>query len=603
MKDDYYYYSRTEEAKSYPIYCRKHESLDSPEEIILDVNKLAEGKQFTQVNSVTVSPDHNIMAFTVDYSGDEKYLVRLVDLRTGEFLPDTISDVSGGGNPIVWHRTLKGFFYTSINKDLRPDTVMFHELGGEVAKDKIVLQEKNPTYSVDLAKSASDEYLIISSAGLSSDESQIVSLKDNDFNTQLVKARATNVKYKIEHNDSYIYMLTNDAGPNFRITRADIKDLGYDNWKEYIPLDTEKALLDFSISNNYILLNYTQKALPLVKVLHMKDGKAQILTFPDEAFTAKAYSTNFLEDDIRVEYSSLIRPKIIYTYDFYRNKLSVLKSTEVLGGYNPEEYEVRRLWADNKGVKIPVSLFYKKSLFKKDGTNPLYLYGYGSYGIAVNPSFRNDIISLVNKGFIFAIAHIRGGEELGYDWYQSAKFLNKKNTFEDYIACSEFLIQEQYTSKGNIVASGGSAGGLLVGAVINMKPELYKVAVAHVPFVDMLNTMLDESLPLTPGEFEEWGNPKKPEFFEYMKSYSPYDNVIAQDYPNIYSTAGVSDPRVGYWEAAKWVAKLREYKTDDNVILLHTNMSAGHFSSADRFEQITEYAEEYAFILKVFGIK
>ncbi len=601
-KDDYYYYTRTEEVKSYPIYCRKLGSMDASEEIILDVNHLAEGKKFVSVADVSLSPDHNLMAFGIDYSGDEKYLVKVLDLTTKQYLNDNIQDVSGGSE-IVWHNSINGFFYVPVNNDLRSDTVMFHEIGTSNNKDQKIAHEPDPLYQVTIAESASKEFMIVGIMGLSSSESHIVSLKDRDLKLRLVKARKLNVQYNIEHNGDFIYLLTNDTGPNFRLMRSELKDLEFDNWKEYIPLDSEKYLGSFGLTSDYLILNYKAAGLPLIKILHLKDGKAQAVTFPDEAFTARGYSTNFAENDLRIDYSSLIRPNTTYTFDFDNNKLSVLKATEVLGGYNPDDYAVKRLWADNNGVKVPISLFYKKSLFKQDGTNPLYLYGYGSYGISIPPRFSPVTISLANRGFVYAIAHVRGGDDLGYQWYQDAKFLNKKHTFEDFIACSEFLIKEKYTNAGNIAISGGSAGGLLVGAVANMKPELYKAVVAKVPFVDVLNTMLDATLPLTPGEYEEWGNPKQKEYFDYIRSYSPYDNVTKQNYPAIFATAGISDPRVGYWEAAKWVAKLRELKEDDNTLILKTNMDAGHQGATDRFEWLREYAEEYVFVLKVFGLK
>jgi oligopeptidase B len=350
-------------------------------------------------------------------------------------------------------------------------------------------------------------------------------------------------------------------------------------------------------------LNYKVKGLPLVKVLHLKDGRAQVLSFPDESYTAKGFSTNFIENDVRVSYSSLARPNTIYIYDFDKNKLNILKEQQIPSGHIPSDYEVKRVWADNDGVNVPISLVYKKSLFKHDGTNPLYLYGYGSYGIATEPAFRPNILSLVDRGFVYAIAHVRGGNELGYQWYLDGKFLKKKNTFDDFLVCAETLIAEKYTSEGNIVAMGGSAGGILVGAAVNMKPELFKAIVAHVPFVDVLNTMLDASLPLTPLEYNEWGNPNDKEYFDYIRSYSPYDNVEAKEYPYIFVTTGASDPRVGYWEAAKWVAKLREMKKNENQIVLKIDLDSGHSGASSRFDYIKEVAEEFAFIIKVFEVE
>lgn len=597
--DNYYYYTRTEEEKGYSIYCRRFGSMEAPEEIILDVNKLAEGKKFTKVAAVSIDPTHSKLAYNVDFSGDEKYVIRVFDLEKGEYLSDSIEDVAGD---IIWHRNLPGFFYTPVNKDLRMDTVMYHEVGSSNDTNKIIFEEKDPKYHVGITQSASKKYLFIDASGLSDSEISLLSLEDINLTKQLVQARKKDIQYSVEHNGDYLYMLTNDIGSNFRITRSAIKDIADNHWAEYMPLDKERSLIDFDITEDYLILNYKVKGLPLVKVLHLKDGKAQIVNFTDEAYTAQGFSTNFVENDIRVQYSSLARPNTTYTYDFDKNKLNILKEQNIPSGHNPSDYEVKRIWANNNDVKVPVTLVYKKSLFKNDGSNPLYLYGYGSYGHATEPAFRSSIVSLLDRGFVYAIAHVRGGDDLGYQWYLDAKLLTKQNTFNDFIACAETLVAEKYTSQGNIVIMGGSAGGLLVGAAVNMKPELFKVVVAHVPFVDALNTMLDATLPLTPGEYNEWGNPQEKEYFDYIKSYSPYDNVAEKEYPHIFATAGLNDPRVGYWEAAKWVAKLREMKKDDNVVILKTNLDAGHQGSSDRFDYIKEIAEEFAFISKVFGI-
>ena len=602
--DNYYYYTRTEEDKGYPIYCRRFGSLEAPEEIILDANKIAEGKKFAKVSEVSVDPTHSKLVYNVDFSGDEKYTIQVINLENGEHLPDKIDNVCKIENTcgdIVWSKNSLGFFYTPVNADSRTDAVFYHVLGTDSNNDKKIFEEKNPEYDVGIYESNSRDYLFISVSGHSDSEQYVLDLSSDDLKTQIVQARKAGVKYFTEHNGDYLYMMTNDAGQNFRITRAELKAL--DSWSEYIPLDKEKPLDDFDITNNFLILNYKSKGLPFIKVLHLKDGSAQVVAFQDESYSAKGYSTNFVEDDLRADYSSLARPKTTYTYDFVKNKTTILKETEIPTGHHPADYEVRRIWANNNGVKVPVSLVYKKSLFKHDGTNPLYLYGYGSYGITVEPAFKQSILSLVDRGFVYAIAHVRGGDDMGYSWYLDAKFLKKKNTFEDFIACTEELIKEKYTSKGNIVIMGGSAGGMLIGAALNMHPDLYKAAVAHVPFVDVLNTMLDETLPLTPGEYNEWGNPKEKDYFEYIKSYSPYDNVSEQAYPAIFATVGISDPRVGYWEAAKWIAKLRSVKTDENVALLKTNLDAGHQGASDRFEYIKEVAEEYAFIMKIFNVQ
>ncbi|MBA2629298.1 MAG: S9 family peptidase, partial [Rickettsiaceae bacterium] len=374
-------------------------------------------------------------------------------------------------------------------------------------------------------------------------------------------------------------------------------------WSTYIAEKKDKYLSSFDLTQNYLLMNYKVKGLAELVARNLNNETQQVLNFPENTYTAGIYSTNFKENDIRINYSSLARPDTVYSYDFNSNKLSTLKVQEIPSGFDPEEYATERVFVKTDGVEVPVSLFYKKSLFKGDGSNPLYLYGYGSYGLSIAPSFRSSAVSLVNRGFIYAIAHIRGGDDLGHDWYEDAKFLNKKRTFSDFIAVTEELINLNYTSKGNIVIVGGSAGGMLVGNVINQRPELFKAVIAHVPFVDVLNTMLDENLPLTPGEYKEWGNPKEKDYFEYMKSYSPYDNVSKQNYPSLFVSAGLSDPRVGYWEAAKWVARLRDRKLGDNVIIFKTNMSFGHSGASGRFDYLKEAAEDLVFITKIFKVK
>lgn len=372
-------------------------------------------------------------------------------------------------------------------------------------------------------------------------------------------------------------------------------------WENYIA-ESKQYLAGYDVSNDYLTLNYRDCGLPVIKVKHFDSGLEKHIKFPDQSFSASGSVANFVENDLRIAYSSLARPATAFSYDFANNKLSILKTQKIPSGFNPDEYMVERVLATSSdGTEVPISLLYKKSLFKKDGSNRLYLYGYGSYGIAVPPTFRNTAISLVNRGFVYAIAHIRGGDDLGHDWYEAAKFLTKKRTFEDFIASAEYLIAQQYTAKGNITICGGSAGGLLIGAVLNEKPELFKAAIAHVPFVDMLNTMLDESLPLTPGEFKEWGNPKDKKYFEYILSYSPYENIKSQKYPALMVTAGLSDPRVGYWEAAKWVARLRERKTDSNKIIFKTNMEAGHRGASGRFDYLKEEADDLLFILFSYG--
>ncbi len=596
QKDDYYYYSRTEEDRDYTIYCRKHGATQNPEEIILDVNKLAEGKKFTTIGAFAMSPDHKLMAYSVDFTGGEKYVITIFDLENQKFLTDEIKNTIGS---IVWHENGQGFFYTPVDENWRHDKVMFHRVGTKSSEDKLIYHEKDVLYSVSVNKSSSKKFMFINTGGHDSSESYFFPMSDKSFTPVLIKKRTDEILYSVDHGVNNFYMYTNDGAKNFKLLITnDIKQ----DWQEYIKEEEGKYLSAFDITEQYILLNYKHNGLPLIVVKELKDGKTKEIKFHDESYTAYGYSTNFEHNDLRIDYSSLSRPNTVYQYSFNNEKLDILKVQEIPSGFNSEEYETKRIFAQSGNVEVPITLLYKKSLFKQDGSNPLYLYGYGSYGYAVPPVFRNSAISLVDRGFVFAIAHIRGGDDLGHDWYEAAKFLTKKRTFDDFIASAQKLIKEKYTSKGNIVIVGGSAGGMLIGDVINEKPELFKAAIAHVPFVDVLNTMLDETLPLTPGEFKEWGNPKEKEYFDYIKSYSPYDNIKAQNYPNLMVTAGLTDPRVGYWEAAKWVARLRNKKIDDNLIIFKTNMDFGHRGASSRFDYLKEAADDIVFILKIFAM-
>ncbi|BBJ31798.1 oligopeptidase B [Rickettsia asiatica] len=599
-KKDYYYYHRVEGDKNYPIYCRKYQSMEAGEEVILDVNLLAPNGSFTDVAKVAMSPDQNLMAYSVNFTGNEQYNIKIYSLKEQNYLPDEVKEIAP---TIIWHEKLNGFFYITINENQRWDKVMFHRLGEDSTQDKLIFKVKNPLHFISCEKSASSKYIFINSGDHNENEIYVISMQDDNFTPKLVRAAENKIFYEIEHNGDYFYIKTNYKAKNFHVVKLPVNNFENTNWEDiYIKEEQDKYLKSFDVTNNYLILNYRDQGLPLIKIKRFKDLQENITHFPDESFQANSFSTNFEEDDIRVNYSSLARPNTTYSYDFDNDKLTILKSQEIPSGFNPEEYKVERIFADNEDVKVPITLFYKKSLFKKDGSNPLYLMGYGAYGISMPVNFKNTAVTLADRGFIYAVAHIRGSDDLGHDWYEAAKFLTKKRTFEDFIACSRALINEQYTSNNNIVIMGGSAGGMLIGYVLNEKSEIYRAAIAHVPFVDVLSTMLDESLPLTLLEYNEWGNPKEKEYFEYIKSYSPYDNVKAQNYPALFITCGISDPRVGYWEPAKWVAKLRELKTDNNPLLLKINMDTGHKGSAGRFDYLKEAADELVFIFKVFNV-
>lgn len=600
QRDDYFYYTRTEEEESYPIYCRKKGSLDAEEEVILNVNDLANGQKYVSVGAISISHDHRFMAYSVNFNGDEKYTIKVVDLENQQSIPDTIENTKGN---IVWHKTLGGFFYAPTDPSMRCFDVNFHKLGTSPKEDTNIFHEKDHRFFVSIGKTNSREYLVIDTSTPSENESYILPLSSEEMKPILVKEKRENVTYSTEHNGEHIYILTNDLGPNFRLARSHIRDLEESIWKNYIPVDEDKYLSSFDVTEDYFILNYKVNGLPQIKILNIKDASAKVVSFPDEAFTAYGYSTNYANNDIRIDYSSLIRPKITYAYNFSNATKSILKEKEVFGGYDHQNYMVKRLWAPNGEINVPISLFYRKDKFEQNGGNPLYMTAYGSYGMGYPPYFRSDFVSLADRGFVVAIAHVRGGDDLGYKWYEDAKLLDKKNTFEDFIACSNYLISEKYTSEGNIAIQGGSAGGMLVGAAINMKPELFKAAIANSPSVDVLGKLLDSNLMGTPYHYRELGNPEEREYFDYIASYSPYENVKDAKYPNIYTNIGIYDPRVPYSGALKWAAKLREHNKGKNVILVRSDLDAGHFGASDRFKALREIAEQYMFLFKVFGIK
>ncbi|ADE29792.1 S9 family peptidase [Rickettsia prowazekii] len=600
-KKDYYYYQRVERDKNYPIYCRKHNSIEATEEVILDVNLLASKGSFTDIGEIAMSPDQNLMAYSVNFTGNEQYNIKIYNIKKQQYLSNEVKDVAP---VIIWHARLNGFFYITINENQRWDRVIFHSLDRNITQDKLIFEVKNPIHFISCKRSASHEYIFINSGDHNENEIYVISMQDDSFTPKLVRVAENKVFYEVEHNGDFFYIKTNYKAKNFHIVKVPINNFENANWNDiYIQEEQDKYLKSFDVTKNYLILNYRYNGLPLIKIKQFQDQHENIIHFPDVSFQANSFSTNFEEDNIRIDYSSLARPNTTYSYDFDKNKLTILKDQEIPSGFNPEEYKVERIFADNEGVKVPITLFYKKSLFKKDGSNPLYLIGYGAYGITMPVNFRNIAVTLTNRGFIYAIAHIRGGDDLGHDWYEAAKFLTKKRTFEDFIACSRTLIKEKYTNNNNIVIAGGSAGGMLIGYVLNEKPEIYRAAIAHVPFVDVLNTMLDENLPLTLLEYNEWGNPKEQEYFDYIKSYSPYDNVKTQNYPALFIRCGISDPRVGYWEPAKWVAKLRELKTDNNPLLLKINMDTGHQGAAGRFDYLQEITDELVFIFKIFDVE
>ena len=596
LDNGYWYYSRYEDGKEYPIHCRKKGSLENKEEILIDVNAKAEGKSYYSATALSVSPDNKTMAFFEDVLSRRIYTLRFINLETGELLKDEITNVQAGG---VWSKDNSTFFYVTKNKTtLLSEKIWRHTMGKESTDDKLVYHEKDVTNYIDISKTKSGEYIVINSANPISSEAWILKADQPTANFKQFSPRRPNVEYFIDHHQDKFFITTNDDAENFRLMETPVNSTQAENWKELIPNRQDVMLEGVDIFKNHMVISEKTKALNQIRIINLRNGKDNYLEFPEDVYLAATtanpeYDTNIL----RFSYSSMSTPNSTIDYNMDTQEKNTLKVSEVVGGHNPADYEVKRLWATSRdSIQIPISIIYKKGT-KLDGKAPLLQYAYGSYGTSTNAAFSSTRLSLLDRGFIYAIAHIRGGQEMGRRWYLDGKMFNKINTFNDFIDCSKYLIDNKYTSPEHLYAMGGSAGGLLMGAVLNMEPKLYNGIIAAVPFVDVINTMLDETIPLTTNEFDEWGNPKNKDSYDYMLRYSPYDNIEAKEYPNILVTTGLFDSQVQYWEPAKWVAKLRDQKTDDNILMLHTNMKAGHGGSSGRFEAYKEVALEYAFML------
>lgn len=598
MRDkNYYYYSITKEKLDYSIIARKDK--DGNEEILLDKNAEAKGEKYYRVGTISISPDENLMAYSTDTSGDEHFELKIKNLKTHKFLSDKLENIMGDA---VWNETGEGFYYTKLDDKWRPNTLYYHKLGTEQKDDILLYKEKDHIFRIGIGKTTDREYIILGISSSTSSEVRYIKSHDLTHKIHLYIPRKDDHLCSVDHMHGEFYIETNDKGKNFRLVRTKNHEKFYD-LEELVPHQDDVYLTSYYLYDNHIITQAKQDGLPKITVQDYQMKNKDVLEFPEPTYTAGVSYSCSDDDGIFVGYTSTVSPGTMFKYDFKTKKMSLIKEQVIPSGYDKSEYHSERVLAISRenGVKVPVSLVYKKSLFKKDGSNPLFLYGYGSYGHAVPPSFNSNSLSLLDKGFVYAIAHIRGGDDLGFNWYEDAKFLNKKRTFNDFIDIAKHLSKEKYTSEGNIAISGGSAGGMLMGVAINEAPELFKAAIADVPFVDVLNTMLDHTLPLTPGEFKEWGNPQEKEYFDYIKSYSPYENVKSQNYPALYILGGLNDPRVTYWEPAKWAAKLRECKTDSNLIIFETNMDTGHGGKSGRFEAYKELAKKYAFILNIFN--
>ena len=592
-KNGYWYYTRYEEGKEYPIYCRKPQTLDNQEEVMLNVNEMADGYDYYQVGSISVSPDNQLLAYSVDTVSRRKYTIYIKDLKTGALYKDVTPNTTGSA---VWANDNKTFFYTKKDKTLRAFKIYRHKLGNQT--DKLVFHEKDDIYSCYIYKTKSNKFLVIGSSATLSSEMRILDADKPTGAFKIFQPREREHEYHIAHFEDKFYVITNWEAQNFRLMETPITATEKSNWKENIPHSETTLLTDIDIFKDYMVLSERKDATEQIHVIPVK-GKEYYIPFDEAAYSA--YPKTNLDFDtktLRFSYTSMTTPSSVFDFDMKTKKRVLLKQQEVIGTFNKGDYQSERIFvtARDGKAKIPVSIVYKKGL-KKDGSAPLLEYAYGSYGYSMDPYFSSVRLSLLDRGFVYVIAHIRGGQEWGRKWYEDGKLLKKKNTFTDFIDVGEYLVKNKYTSSDRMFAQGGSAGGLLMGAVINMAPSLYKGAVAQVPFVDVVTTMLDESIPLTTGEYDEWGNPNDKEYYEYIKSYSPYDNVVAQSYPALLVTTGLHDSQVQYWEPAKWVAKLRVTKTNNNPLLLHTNMETGHSGASGRFEHLKEVALVYAFLL------
>lgn len=592
-RDGYHYYTRTVEGKQYPIHCRKKGTLDAPEEILLDENALAEGHKYFRVGNFSTSPNHQLLAYSVDFDGDEAYTIHVKDLTTGNLRADEIPNTYYS---LEWSNDNATFFYTVLDSAKRPYKVFRHTLG--VKQDTLVYHETDEKFNVELSKTSSRAYILINIGSSLTTEVRYLSADHPTGNFEPVLPRVHETEYDVTHHGDSWFIRTNDAAPTFRVVEAPVENPVKANWKEVLPARADVTVEDVHAFHDYLAIEERDRGLTKIRIQNFASGEVHYVDFPEPVYTvAMGGNAEYDTKLLRFIYTSLVTPNSIFDYDMETRQRELKKQQEVLGGYDPSQYESRRVYATAPdGVKIPISLVYKKG-FVQDGKAPALLYGYGAYGISTDPTFASDRLSLINRGFVYAMAHIRGGADLGKPWHEDGRILKKKNTFTDFIAAAEYLIGEKYTSNDRLAILGGSAGGLLMGAVTNMRPDLFAVVVAMVPFVDALNTMLDASLPLTVGEYEEWGDPNRQPYYDYIKSYAPYENVDGKQYPNILVTAGLNDPRVSYWEPAKWVAKLRASKKDHHVLLLKTDMGSGHFGASGRYEHIKETAFNYAFIL------
>ena len=601
FKNGYFYYSKLVEGKDYFIYCRKKGSLDAAEQILLDVNAMAEGHNYYSATGFSISPDNMLLAYGVDTLSRREYKIHIKNLATGEIFPDVIPGTEGGS---VWANDNKTIFYTAKNPvTLLSEKIKKHTLGTPVGADKVVYEEKDPSNYIGVGKSKSEKYILIVSQATLSSETRWLDANKPDDAFAVFQPRMKEVLYDVDHANDKFYIRTNLDAKNFKIVTSTDDKKDSSNWKDLVAHSDSILISGFELFKTFLAIDERKGGLTQIHILNTQDNSGHYLAFEEPTYVAGiGPNPDYNTDVLRFNYTSLTTPSSVYDYNMVSKEKKLMKQQEVVGGFDPKEYVTDRMFATAKdGTKIPMSIVYKKG-FNKDGNGPVLLYAYGSYGSSMDAAFSSVRLSLLNRGFAFAIAHIRGGQEMGRYWYEDGKMKKKKNTFTDFVDCAEYLVANKFTSSAHLYANGGSAGGLLMGAVVNMRPDLFNGVIAAVPFVDVVTTMSDATIPLTTNEYDEWGNPANKESYDYMKSYSPYDNVGKKEYPHMLVTTGLHDSQVQYFEPAKWVAKLRAMKTGNNKLFLYTNMEAGHGGASGRYKPLKDRAREYAFLLALEGI-
>ena len=596
----YFYYLRTEAGKQYGIRCRKNGSLDATEEIVLDVNELAKGQTFMSLGAFEVSDDGNLLAYTTDNTGFRQYTLAVKDLSTGKMLVDHAERVDS----VAWANDSKTIFYTVEDEVSKRPYQLYRHAVGTSGPDHPIYEEKDEKFEIENVKTRSKAYLFLISRSHTTSEARYIPADQPMAEWKVLEPRKQDVEYYPDHNGNFFYIRVNDAGPNFRLVKVPVSDPIRKNWQELVPHRPDVMLDDTDFFKNYYISYEREKGLPQIRATNVQTGESRRVEFPEAAYVDYPYINHEYDTTkFRYGYQSFITAPSVFEYDLPGGTSTLLKQKEVPGGYDRTRYQVEQIHATaSDGVKIPISIVHLKSAML-DGKGPIYLTGYGSYGASSDIGFNSNVFSMVDRGVVVAVAHIRGGGEMGKAWHNDGRMMHKKNTFTDFIASAEYLLAQGYGSKDRLVIEGRSAGGLLMGAVLNMRSDLFHAALVGVPFVDIMNTMLDESLPLTVTEFEEWGNPKEKPAFDYMLTYSPYDNIEAKDYPNMLVRTSFNDSQVMYWEPAKYVAKMRALRTDHNILLLKTNMSpAGHGGASGRYDRLHEAAFDYAYYLTQMGI-